>query len=88
MSAAQRQREHLASRLEGMTVKLKRQSGNKWTVTAENIAEKLKKQHRIDLEPTAFTMAHPIREQYGEVMVPVMLEGGIRTELKISIVKR
>jgi hypothetical protein len=33
-------------------------------------------------------MAHPIREQYGEVIVPVMLEGGIRTELKISIVKR
>ena len=84
----QRQREQLASRLRDISIDIKRQEGNQWEVTKDNIVEKLKKQKRIDLASSTLTLREPIKEQYGSFIIPVTLEGGVTSELKVNVVKR
>lgn len=78
----------MVKKLESSSIKIKRQLGNEWEVTAANIAEKAQKQLRLALRPENVQLKDPIRKEYGTKLIPIVLDGGSRVSVKVDIVQR
>ena len=80
--------EVLAAKIEEITLKIKTQAGADGrlygSVTTKDIAEKLKADHKIDIDKRKFSLQEPIKS-YGTYHVDVKVYPEVSAKLKVTV---
>ena len=81
--------QELAKKIETLTVTIKTKAGDGGkifgSITSKDIAEALKKEHKIDVDKKKIQLGNPIKS-VGEMSVTIKLYPEVSTTLKVAVV--
>ena len=81
--------QELAKKIETLTVTIKTKAGDGGkifgSITSKDIAESLKKEHKIDVDKKKIQLGNPIKS-VGEMSVTIKLYPEVSTTLKVAVV--
>ena len=81
--------QELANKIETLTVTIKTKAGDGGkifgSITSKDIAEALKKEHKIDVDKKKIQLGNPIKS-VGEMSVTIKLYPEVSTTLKVAVV--